>query len=117
MTCEQVEQQLPAYVDGAQTDRGAIENHLQTCVSCRASAHAQTIARTVLRARAAELAHAAPPGLRTRLQALAEQERASTGQARPIVPLGWSGQLSAFAAALMFVLTIGAILLPAATVR
>jgi hypothetical protein len=53
----------------------------------------------VLRARAGELEHAAPPGLRTRLQALVEQERASTGQARPIVPLGWSGQLSAFAAA------------------
>ena len=117
MTCEQVEQQLAAYVDGALTDRSAIDKHLETCNSCRASAHAQSVARTVLRARASELAHVAPPGLRTRLRALAEEERASARQALPAVPLGWSGQLSAFAAALMFVLVVGAVLLPVATVR
>jgi anti-sigma factor RsiW len=117
MTCEQVEQQLPAYVDGTVTDRDAIAAHLETCDACRSSAHAQSVARTVLRARASELAHVAPPGLRTRLRALAEEERASARQALPAVPLGWSGQLSAFAAALIFVLVVGAVLLPVATVR
>ena len=115
MTCEQVEQQLPAYVDGTLTDRSAIAAHLETCDSCRSSAHAQSVARTVLRARASELAHVAPPGLRTRVVArLRSQdlERASARQA-----LDWSGQLTAFAAALMFVLVVGAVLLPVATVR
>jgi len=117
MTCEQVEQQLPAYVDGTLGDADAIVAHLKTCDACRASAHAQSVARSVLRARAAELAQMAPPGLRTRLRALAEQERASAGQARPSVLLGWSGQLTAFATALLFVLVVGAVLLPIATVR
>lgn len=118
MTCEQVEQQLPAYVDETLTDRdrAAIHSHLATCDACRASAHAQSVARTVLRARAAELAPMAPPGLRTRVVAglrSQETERASAGQAA----LGWSGQLTAFAVAAMFVLTVGAVLLPVATVR
>jgi anti-sigma factor RsiW len=116
MTCEHVEQQLPAYVDGTLTDGQAaraelgqaIMAHLETCDSCRASAHAQSVARTVLRARAAELAHVAPPGLRTRVVANLPQD---------LEALGWTGQLTAFAAALMFVLVVGAVLLPVATVR
>lgn len=113
MTCEQVEQQLPAYVDGTLTDRRAIAAHLETCEECRASAHAQSVARTVLRARAPELVHVAPPGLRTRVVANLPQDLKTS---RPH-DLGWSGQLSAFAAALMFVLVVGAVLLPVATVR
>ena len=108
MTCEQIAAKLPAFVDGESTDRSAIASHLETCESCRASAHAQTVARTVLRARASELAQVAPPGLRTRVVANLPQD---------VPALGWTGQLSAFAAALMFVLVVGAVLLPVATVR
>lgn len=113
MTCEQVEAQLAGYIDGEHVDAPAIAAHLETCVGCRASAHAQRVARTVLRARAEELSPLAPPGLRTRLLAL------SNAQAPSPKPqdLAWTGRLTAFAAAAMVVLTLGAILLPVTTVR
>ncbi len=34
--------------------------HLDTCDACRASAHAQSVARTVMKARAAQLARTSP---------------------------------------------------------
>src|SRR5689334_2511261 len=108
MKCEDVEDQLASYIEDPKD--AAIRAHLETCVSCRASAHAQTVARTVLRARAAELAQLAPPGLRTRVVA-------NLQPARDVPALKWTGQLTAFAAALMFVLVVGAVLLPVATVR
>ena len=114
---------MPVYVDGEARDP-EITAHLDSCVSCRTSAHAQTVARAVLKARASELSAVAPPGLRTRIAAhLDEQPTASSPQALEpsspqVLPLfGWTGRLSAFAAAAMLVLTIGAILLPVATVR
>jgi hypothetical protein len=68
----------------------------------------------VLRARAVDLSPIAPPGLRTRLMALSTS-RAAAG---PVFPtLGWTGRLTAFAAAAMVVLTLGAVLLPVATIR
>jgi hypothetical protein len=88
--------------------------HLETCASCRASAHAQTVARSVLRARAAELSAIAPPGLRTRLRSL-DTGHAASGQALE-GGLFWT-RASAFAAAAIVVLTLGAVLLPIATVR
>jgi len=121
MTCRDVEAQLPSYVDGTPTENTqAIAAHLETCDDCRASWHAQTVARTVLQARAAQLSPIAPPGLRTRLRSSMEEERASTfaksaGRATP--SLAWSGRLTAFAAAAMVVLTLGAVLLPVVTIR
>jgi anti-sigma factor RsiW len=113
MNCAQVEEQLPRYVDGERVvDAEIIAAHLETCESCRASAHAQSVARTVLRARASELASIAPPGLRTRILANASESRTI----RPR-DLGWTGRLTAFATAAMFVLTVGAILLPVTTIR
>jgi anti-sigma factor RsiW len=118
MDCHEVEPQLPAYVDGAPTpDAAGIAAHLETCDDCRQAAHAQTVARTVLKARAAQLSPIAPPGLRTRLRTLAEEERASAGPARADGILGWTGRLTAFAAAAMVVLTLGAVLLPVVTIR
>ena len=125
MNCAQVEEQLAPYLDGESVeDAAAIASHLETCEACRASAHAQSAARTVLRARAAALAPAAPPGLRTRLRALAEEPapafapRATADQSAAEAPvLAWTGGLSAFAAAAMVVLTLGAVLLPVATIR
>jgi hypothetical protein len=115
MNCNQVEEQLPAYVDGL-VHSAEIAAHLDTCAGCRASAHAQTVARTVLMARAAQLSPVAPPGLRTRIAANIDGQHVSASPR--VLPLfGWSGRLSAFAAAALVVLTLGAALLPIATVR
>ncbi|HWI16298.1 MAG TPA: zf-HC2 domain-containing protein, partial [Vicinamibacterales bacterium] len=121
MNCEQVEEQLARYVDGVSVDNAAaIAAHLETCAECRGSAHAQRVARTVLRARAADLAPMAPPGLRTRILAHASDSRTSSPRDlttfRP-QDLGWTGRLTAFAMAAMFVLTVGAVLLPVTTIR
>lgn len=117
MTCKEVEDQLASYVDGSiMADAAAIAAHVATCEMCRASAHAQTVARAVLRARASELSSLAPPGLRTRVVANIPGLRPSTVRAdKPA--LAWTGRLSAFAAAAMVVLTLGAVLFPIATVR
>jgi len=109
MTCAEVEQKLPSYVENPGDE--ALAAHLDVCASCRGSARAQQVARTVLRARAAELSPIAPPGLRTRLL---------TVSAPPVSTReGWWvwTRLSAFAAAAAVVLTVGAVLLPIATVR
>jgi hypothetical protein len=128
MTCREVEDKLPSFVDGVATEHApAIAAHLEMCGACAELAHAQSVARTVLKARAAQLSPVAPPGLRTRLRAQMD-ERASTfalrapadkpaGQAAANQILGWSGRFTAFAAAAMVVLTLGAVLLPVATVR
>lgn len=118
MTCREVEDNLVAYVEGVVNADPAIATHLETCAACRASANAQTAARTVLRARAAQLSPVAPPGLRTRIVATTQDLEASRPQDLKTLPLfGWTSRLSAFAAAAMVVLTLGAILLPVATVR
>lgn len=118
MTCREVEDNLAAWVDGEHVNATAIAAHLETCPECRASAHAQSAARTVLRARAAELASMAPPGLRTRILAntsetLRPQDLKSLGPR----DLAWTWRLTAFASAAMLVLTLGAVLLPVTTIR
>jgi len=119
MTCREVEEQLPSFVDGTMTgDTQVLAAHLETCEDCRASWHAQTVARTVLQARAAQLSPIAPPGLRTRVVANISDLKASRPQDLKTVPaLAWTGRLTAFAAAAMVVLTLGAILLPVVTIR
>ena len=120
MTCREVEEKLPAFVDGvADAHASAIASHLDTCDACAALARAQATARTVLKARAAQLSPGAPPGLRSRIVAnmppeLAAPKRSEGGADQM---LGWTGRFTAFAAAAMVVLTLGAILLPVATVR
>lgn len=114
MRCEHVEEKLAQFVDGEHLPEAAvITEHLAHCHACSESARAQTVARTVLRARARDLAPIAPPGLRTRLVANLPQDLTTS---RP-QDLHWSGRLSAFAAAAMFVLTVGAVLLPVTTIR
>ena len=111
MQCREVEEKLASYVDGAANgNAAAIAAHLATCDACRQLAHAQSVARTVLKARAAQLSPIAPPGLRTRIIA-----NTANQPQEPI--LAWTGRLTAFAAAAMFVLTLGAVLLPVATLR
>jgi anti-sigma factor RsiW len=91
--CRQIESLLPPYVDGdAPPDIAArVEAHLATCSACRNEVAVQRTARTVLRARSAQLAVHAPPGLRTRLAASMVNE--------PAPSLGWWGRVAAFGAA------------------
>jgi anti-sigma factor RsiW len=119
MNCREAETKLPSYVDGlANGDAAAVAAHLETCEACRQLAHAQSVARTVLKARAAQLSPIAPPGLRTRIVAHLEDQDRQTSRPRDVVPsLAWTGRLTAFAAAAMVVLTLGAVLLPVATIR
>jgi anti-sigma factor RsiW len=115
LTCEQAEVLLPALVDGqAGTDAPRIAAHLQGCASCRRSAEAQAAARAVMRARAAQLSVPAPPGLRTRVAATI---RNADADAEANIVLGWRGRLSAFAAAILLVMAIGSLALPALTTR
>jgi anti-sigma factor RsiW len=114
MDCQQIEASLAAVADNGATaeETERVARHLESCASCRDLLQAQTTARAVLRARAAELSVTAPPGLRTRIAASA---RADQGPAA--VTLSWRSRLSAFAAAAILVLTVGAILLPIVTSR
>ena len=115
MNCHEVQDRLAAYVDGeALADRAAIAAHLETCAPCRELAQAQGTARAVLKARGLQLAPVAPPGLRTRIAA-----NLGRPSAAPMEPeaLRWAGRLSAFAAAAIVVLTLGAVLLPVVTIR
>ncbi|MGE0042015.1 MAG: anti-sigma factor [Vicinamibacterales bacterium] len=102
--CRLIESMLAPFVDGAlePADRRRVDLHLEACAGCRAQVAAQHAARTVLRARASQLAVAAPPGLRTRIAARASADAA--GAAR----LGWRARLGAFAAAAALVLAVGA---------
>ncbi len=118
MTCHELEDDLAAYVDGLSPRAAQIDAHISTCAACRDAAHVQRTARTVLKARAAVLSPIAPPGLRTRIVANLHDGRLAPSRQPQALPLfGWTGRLSAFAAAAMVMLTLGAVLLPIATVR
>jgi anti-sigma factor RsiW len=114
MDCKQLEASLAAVADGGATPEAAatVARHVTACPACRQALHAQTTARVVLQARAAHLSVVAPPGLRTRIAATARAERPEAAGL-----LNWGGRLSAFAAAAVLVLTLGAVLLPVVTER
>lgn len=114
MDCKQLEGSLAAVADGGATAEQAaqVAGHLEACAACRQALAAQAGARTVLRARAAQLAVTAPPGLRTRMAATARAKRPETAGF-----LSWRGRLSAFSAAAIVVLALGAVLLPVVTER
>jgi anti-sigma factor RsiW len=75
-----------------------VDRHLTTFAACRDAVAAGRAARAVVRARAAELRIAAPPGLRTRIVAAMAPE--------PAPALGWLGRAAAFAAAAVVVLGV-----------
>ena len=132
---------------GATPEEAArVAHHVETCAACRHLLATQTTARAVLRARAAQLSMTAPPGLRTRIDATrsridatpsridatpsridatpsridATPSRidATTGAERVAAGmLSWPGRLSAFSAAAIVVMVIGAALLPVVTAR
>jgi anti-sigma factor RsiW len=98
--CRRIESLLPPYVDGeASFDVvSEVDRHLTTCAACRDEVAAGRTARAVVRARAAELRTAAPPGLRTRIVAAMAPE--------PVASLGWVGRAAAFGAAAVIVLGV-----------
>ena len=114
MDCKQIEGSLAAVADGgAPPDEAArVARHLASCPACRQALQVQATARAVLRTRAAQLSVVAPPGLRTRIIASARAERPEAAAI-----LSWRGRLSAFSAAAILVLTLGAALLPIVTER
>jgi predicted anti-sigma-YlaC factor YlaD len=97
MTCGEIEDSLPSYVDGtSHGDAAAIAAHLEHCAACRASAHAQTVARTVLQSRAVHLSPAAPAGLLTRIASTEPFRDAVAPKRDVIVSFVWK-RLCAFA--------------------
>src|SRR5688500_4123389 len=115
MTCKDVEHQLASFVEDPVD--AAVAAHLETCDACRELAHAQRTARAVLQARGARSSATRPPALRTRIVARLEDQDLATSHVAGPRDLAWPGRLTAFAAALMVVLTLGAVLLPVATIR
>lgn len=113
MTCEQLEPLLAPYADGElpAAEQARVLAHLHICASCRRAVDIQQQVRETLSARRSGLADSAPPGLRTRLAARLAGERA------PVVDPGWRTRLSAFAAAALVVLAVGAVALPIVTER
>jgi anti-sigma factor RsiW len=67
-SCSDVEPLLTPYLDGISgpEERSRVEAHLDSCQPCRDHIHAERVARTVVRARAASLCEPASPALRTR---------------------------------------------------
>lgn len=117
MDCQQIEGLIASAVDGeASTGEAAVlARHLDACEACRQAMHAQVTARAVLRTRAVQLSRTAPPGLRTRIAASARTDTAQPAASAGI--LSWRGRLSAFSAAAILVLALGAVLLPVVSGR
>jgi anti-sigma factor RsiW len=115
MTCQQVEPWIAAYADGDPIDghRPAIEAHVAVCAACQEAVRIQQSVRGAVAACGREAAVFAPPGLRTRIAATLAAEHAGS---QPLA-LGWRSRLSAFAAAAVVVLAVGALLVPVVTGR
>jgi anti-sigma factor RsiW len=115
MTCQQVEPLIAAYADGDPIDgrRPAVEAHVVVCAACQEAVRIQQSVRTAVAACGREGEVVAPPGLRTRIAATIAAERGGPAT----LALGWRTRLSAFAAAAVVVLAVGAVLVPVVTGR
>lgn len=113
MKCNDMEPMLAAYADGglSPADRDHVEAHLGLCPACRLALEVQMATRRALSTRAADLSTPTPPWLRTRVAARLAAE------AQPAVLPGWRTRLSAFAAAAVIMLAVGAVALPVVTGR
>jgi anti-sigma factor RsiW len=113
MNCEQLQPLLASYADGElpAAERSRVEAHVHTCAACRRAVAVQQLMRQAISSHRAGLAETAPPGLRTRLAA------SFSSHPSPALEAGWRTRLSAFAAAALVVLAVGAVALPVVTER
>jgi anti-sigma factor RsiW len=111
--CEPFEPLLAACADGAASDaeRARVTAHVASCAACAQALQVQELMHQAMALRGRAAADTAPPGLRTRIAATLAAERA------PVIDLGWRTRLSAFAAAALVVLALGAVALPVITGR
>jgi len=111
--CEHFQPLLAACADGAATDadRALVRSHLQACAACAQALQVQQLMHETMAHRGRATADLAPPGLRTRIAANLAAERS------PVIDVGWRTRLSAFAAAAVMVLALGAVALPVITGR
>lgn len=113
MTCDEIEPILAAYADqtAADGERLQVERHLHGCAPCRHALAVQTAMRQVLATHGRSAAAVAPPGLATRIAATLAAEQPA------VLAPGWRFRLSAFAAAALVVLALGAVAVPVLTGR
>jgi len=113
MNCEQLEPLLASYADGElpPAEHSRVEAHVHACAACRRAVDVQRLMQQALASQRGRLADTAPPGLRTRLAARL------SAQPSPTLEVGWRTRLSAFSAAALVVLTVGAVALPVVTER
>ena len=111
--CEHLQPLLAACADGAasEADRALVATHIQTCAACTHALQVQQLMHQAMARRGRATADVAPPGLRTRIAATLAAERS------PVIDVGWRTRLSAFAAAAVVVLALGAVALPVITGR
>jgi len=111
--CEHLQPLLAACADGAasEADRALVTTHVQTCAACAHALQVQQLMHQAMARRGRATADVAPPGLRTRIAANLAAERS------PVIDVGWRTRLSAFAAAAVVVLALGAVALPVITGR
>ena len=100
MTCPEIEPRLAPYIDGlaSPADVTAVDRHLATCAACRDAVRIERAARELIAARRATLATPAPPGLRTRLAAVLQDE--ARQEAGAVSPRRWPARLATASAAL-----------------
>lgn len=113
MTCDTIEPLLAAYADerATESERQEVDQHLDACPRCRQAVEMQRSMRNLLAARGRSATAVAPPGLATRIAATLAAE-----QPAALAP-GWRFRLSAFAAAALVVLALGAVAVPVVTGR
>ena len=111
--CEPIEPLLAACADGAasEAERARVTAHVATCAACAQALQLQQLIHQAMALHGRAAADSAPPGLRTRIAATLAADRT------PVLDIGWRTRLSAFAAAALVVLALGAIALPVITGR
>lgn len=113
MTCQEIQPLLAAYVDegSAAAERQQVDVHLRACAGCRQAVEVQRAVRRVLAVHGRSAGAPAPPGLATRISATLAAEQPAG------LAVGWRFRLSAFAAAALVVLALGAVAVPVLTGR
>jgi anti-sigma factor RsiW len=113
MTCQEIQPLLAAYADDAASDaeRQQVGDHLLGCAACREAVEVQRTIRQILAAHGRSAGAVAPPGLATRIAATLADEQPA------LLAPGWRFRLSAFAAAALVVLAVGAAAVPVVTGR